>query len=169
MPKIKQVEASEPNWLSRAVDAGTKCRYYPNDERGPARHEFRTRGHLMRHVLANGFKAWRWQLDEGGPYRGEEVTLSEVAAWVDGGQLNRCLTFKEAEFDMDGIAERCGVWILWSGSRDWTLQNQVQVLAPCHRLIAELRADEVRQRDLARSARDPKTPPKTMKTRGDTL
>lgn len=169
MAKTNQVEATEPNWLWRAIDAGTKSRYYPNDERGPARHEFSPKGHLMRHVLASGFKAWRWRQDEGGPYRGEEVTLSEVGALVDGGRLTRCQTYKEAEFNVDGIAEKCGVWILWLGPHDWNLRNQVQVLAPCHRLIAKLRDEEINQRDLARSARDPKTPPKMMKTRDDTL
>lgn len=156
-----------PDWISKCVVAGTKCRYYPNDERGPAKHEFSPKGHLMRHVLASGFKAWRYT--DGGPYQGEEVTLSEVAALVNSRQLTRCQTYKDAEFDVEGIAKECGLWILWRGRRDWTLRNHVQVLAPCHRLIAELRAEEIKQHDLARSARDPKTQPKTMKTRDDIL
>ena len=163
----KTNSARAPDWLVRSVNAGTAGRYYPNDERPPARCQFKPRGHLMRNVLAHGLMAWRYF--EGGPYQGEEVTLSEVAALINSGQLTRCETYKEAEFDVEGIAERCGLWILWRGPNNWSSRNHVQVLAPCHSLIAELRAEEIKQRDLARSARDPKTPPKTMKTRGDTL
>lgn len=161
------IEKAEPDWLSRAMRAGTQCRYYPNDERPPAKYLLKPRGHLMRHVLANGFKAWRYFED--GPTRGEEVPLSEVRALIDSTKLTRCETYKEAEFDVEGISEYCGLWILWRGPRDWTMRNHVQVLAPCHRLVAKLRDKEVEQRDLARATRKPKNPVRTMKTRTDTL
>lgn len=167
MVKSKQVEDAQPDWLSRCWDAGTAGRFYANDERSPASQEFSPSGHFARLVLASGLRAWSYV--EGGPHHGSEILLSEVKSMVDRGELDRCLTYKKVWFHVEGIGHGCGLWIFWRGPKDWTMRNHVQILTPRYPLIAELRADEIKQRDLARSARDPKTPPKAMKTRGDII
>ena len=161
----EQVEA--PDWLSKCMIAGTKCRYYLGDERPAPKYELSARGHLMRHVLANGYLAWRYA--DYGQGQGEAVSLAEVKDMIDCGKLNRCETYKTANFEVEGFGEDCGLWILWRGPRYWGNRSHVQVLAPCHKIIVKLRDEEVKQRDLARAARDPKTPPRTMHTRTDTM
>jgi hypothetical protein len=160
-------QAKAPDWLSKCMEAGTKGRYYPGDERPAPKYDLSARGHLMRHVLASGWQAWRYAERGQGP--GEAVSLAEVKAMIDCFKLNRCETYRKAKFEVDGYGADCGLWILWRGPRYWENRSHVQVLAPCYELIVKLREDEVKQRDLASAARDPKTAPRTMHTRTDTL
>ena len=70
MGEKKQVKV--PDWLSKCMEAGTKCgSYYPGDERPAPKYDLSARGHLMRHVLASGWQAWRYAERGQGP--GEAV------------------------------------------------------------------------------------------------
>lgn len=168
MDRDEKKEVELPCWLSKVFQIAHAGRYYPNDERPPLEREFSIKGPMLRVALDHGKKAWHFTKDN--RRNGSEITISGVRELIASGKYDKCSTWPKVWFpDVSVHDGGLGVWTLWKDGADLASDGRIEILAPSYPELMKIKAEEARQRGFAKSVRDPKTPPRDIKTRGDTL
>lgn len=158
-PKQQQ-QAKQSVWDMFSLVQARVCRYYPNDERSAPTRDLSLDGPILRLALTHGIRGWEF------PIRGvgRPLAIAEIKAIKEQGGFVRARAFVDFEIDdTETGAERLCLWIL-----DMR-EGRVEFLSPNHARLQELRAQEIETNRIARAAKKPINPKRTLADRSDVL
>jgi hypothetical protein len=144
--------------MYRKVEAQL-CRYYPLDERPAPCRKMAVGGPMLRLAIRHGYRSWDFGRGGGAPLR-----IRQLAKFHLDGKIEQCEAFVDfAIADDDSSEERYCLWHVKSSDR-W-----IGLLSPTYQALRKIRGEEIDRNKIAKAARRPKTPLRTLASRRDIL